>query len=59
MARRKYIVRFRITGGGNEMHIWERFATDWASAVGSVNKALKREYPKGYNLVSVLRAWND
>ena len=59
MARHKYIIRFRIKGRGRDIHIWERFATDWTSALQGANKALKREYPTGYTLVSVLRAWKD
>ncbi len=59
MVRHKYIVRFRIAGRGNDIYIWERFAADWTSAMQSANKALKREYTKGYTLVSVKRTRND
>lgn len=59
MPRHKYIIRFIIKGRGNDIHIWERFAPDWISALQSANKALRREYPIGYTIVDVKRAWSD
>ena len=56
-GKNKYILRFRIKGRGRDIHIWERFAPDWTTALKSANKALKKEYPTGYTIVSLLRAW--